>query len=400
MAPQPRTRTAPSSAASAAYSGPYAALVNQSARRYGVPPLLLAALLKTESGFNPNARSGAGAVGIAQFMPATARGMGVNPLDPASAIPGAARYLAGAARAAGGSWDAALRRYNTGSSAPSAAGTAYVDQVRASLRDLGGSNTDTTHTSGSPGLAALIKKLLGEGYGKIIGTPYVGTHTLYGNWESDNAFDFALPVGTPIYALAAGKIGPQIGPLAGAGADPRLLGLRLHLVTPGNEFYYAHLSRLVVKAGQTVKQGQLLGYSGSANGVAHLHLAAKNGGQHLTTGQGESFQSAIVGGVAANAGKVGSGALGFLSGVTGLAGAAGAATGVVGGLIGGPVKSAEALGALASRILEDPAYPLLWLLFVLLGLALMLLGILRMTGTKPADVAQVATTAAKVGAVA
>lgn len=110
--------------------------------------------------------------------------------------------------------------------------------------------------------------------GKIIGVPYQGTHTMYGNWESDNAVDIAAPVGTPVYAVADGTIGSQIGALNSS--DPHLLGLRVHLVTQGNEFYYAHLSRLVVKAGQHVKAGQLLGYSGEANGVAHLHFASEN----------------------------------------------------------------------------------------------------------------------------
>lgn len=110
---------------------------------------------------------------------------------------------------------------------------------------------------------------------KPIGLPYQGTHTLYGNWESDNAVDWSAPVGTPIYAVADGTIGSQIGALKSG--DPKLQGLRVHLKTKSNEFYYAHLSKLVVKAGQHVKAGQLLGYSGSANGVAHLHFGAEKG---------------------------------------------------------------------------------------------------------------------------
>lgn len=113
--------------------------------------------------------------------------------------------------------------------------------------------------------------------GKVIGLPYQGTHTLFGNWESDNAVDLAVPKGTPVYATEGGTIGSQIGPLAGASSDPKLLGLRLHLDTKGNEWYYAHLSRILVKPGQRVQEGQLLGYSGEANGVQHLHIASKKG---------------------------------------------------------------------------------------------------------------------------
>jgi murein DD-endopeptidase MepM/ murein hydrolase activator NlpD len=110
--------------------------------------------------------------------------------------------------------------------------------------------------------------------GRLIGFPYQGTHLLYGNWESDNAVDISAPIGTPVYAVAAGTIGSQIGAL-GSG-DPHLQGERLHLVTATDEYYYAHLSLIVVRPGQTVQAGQLLGYSGEANGVAHLHFAERD----------------------------------------------------------------------------------------------------------------------------
>ena len=115
--------------------------------------------------------------------------------------------------------------------------------------------------------------------GTLIGFPYQGTHTLYGNWESDNAVDIAAPAGTPVYAVEDGTIGKDIGALVSK--DPNLEGLRLHLEAAGNEFYYAHLSRLVAQPGEHVSAGQLLGYSGSANGVAHLHFAAKTGDPRL-----------------------------------------------------------------------------------------------------------------------
>ncbi len=111
--------------------------------------------------------------------------------------------------------------------------------------------------------------------GKIIGYPYQGSHTLYGNWQSDNAIDFAVPTGTPVYAVADGVIGPRIGPFASQ--DPHLTGSRVTLTGGGNSFYYAHLSQLSVKAGQRVKKGQLLGYSGAANGVEHLHFGIEHG---------------------------------------------------------------------------------------------------------------------------
>lgn len=91
-------------------------IIQKAAEKHNIPTMLLSALLKQESGFNPNAGSSAGAQGIAQFMPATAKGMGVDPFDPESAIMGAAQYLRR-------SWDKfgkpelALAAYNAGGGA-------------------------------------------------------------------------------------------------------------------------------------------------------------------------------------------------------------------------------------------------------------------------------------------
>ena len=86
----------------------------QAGQRYGVSPLLLASVAKQESGFQANAVSSAGAVGMMQLMPATAAGLGVNPSDPASAIDGAAQLLSGYLSRYGGSVPLALAAYNAG----------------------------------------------------------------------------------------------------------------------------------------------------------------------------------------------------------------------------------------------------------------------------------------------
>jgi murein DD-endopeptidase MepM/ murein hydrolase activator NlpD len=119
--------------------------------------------------------------------------------------------------------------------------------------------------------------------GEIIGVPYQGTHADFGNWESDNAVDITARTGTPVLAVRAGTIGPQIGPLD-TGGNPQLLGQRLHLVADNNEWYYAHLSVIDVHAGDHVQAGQRLGLSGSANGVEHLHFAQEHGDPGLTVG--------------------------------------------------------------------------------------------------------------------
>ena len=97
---------------------PYAGLFTQAGQKYGVSPALLAAVASQESGFNPSAVSSAGAQGLMQFMPSTAQGLGVNPLDPTSAINGAAKYLS-SLTSQFGSTSLALAAYNAGPGAVS-----------------------------------------------------------------------------------------------------------------------------------------------------------------------------------------------------------------------------------------------------------------------------------------
>jgi peptidoglycan DL-endopeptidase CwlO len=106
---------APVSGTSAAALGgvPYGDLFSRAANRYGVDASLLAAVASQESGFDAQAVSSAGAQGLMQFMPATAKGLGVNPLDPGSAIDGAARYLRDLTQQFG-STPLALAAYNAG----------------------------------------------------------------------------------------------------------------------------------------------------------------------------------------------------------------------------------------------------------------------------------------------
>ena len=94
---------------------PFGAEIDQAAQRNGVPPLLLAGLVRQESGFDPTARSAAGAVGLTQLMPATAAGLGVqDPTDPAQSLEGGAKYLRQQLDHFGGDQAKALAAYNAG----------------------------------------------------------------------------------------------------------------------------------------------------------------------------------------------------------------------------------------------------------------------------------------------
>jgi peptidoglycan DL-endopeptidase CwlO len=93
---------------------PYASLFTRAGTRYGVDPALLAAVAKAESAFDPSAVSAAGAKGLMQLMPGTARSLGVDPLDPAQAVDGSARLLKQLLGRFGGRVDLALAGYNAG----------------------------------------------------------------------------------------------------------------------------------------------------------------------------------------------------------------------------------------------------------------------------------------------
>lgn len=186
------------------------------AATYQVPEALLKAMAKVESDFNPNAVSGAGAVGIMQLMPATARNLGVtDPYDPKQNIMGGAKYIQEMLRtfsAYPNGLDLALAAYNAGPGAVKRAGyripqngetPAYVEKVKGYLiftdmvqgngngglegegsgeADGNGGNGDGTGESGivSGSLevsGVLLKSLVEERASEFLGWTQTGTHT-------------------------------------------------------------------------------------------------------------------------------------------------------------------------------------------------------------------------------
>lgn len=120
-----------------ASDGVYAKALEQVARAYDISPRLLEALIWQESRGNPAAVSRAGAVGLTQLMPATARQLGVNPRDPVQNLAGGAAYLRQQLNRFNGDVEKALAAYNAGPGrVQSAGGVPSIPETKAYVRAI------------------------------------------------------------------------------------------------------------------------------------------------------------------------------------------------------------------------------------------------------------------------
>ncbi len=127
----------------------YVELARQKALKYGLNPDIFVRQIDAESSFNPNAVSSAGAIGLGQLMPNTARELGVDPTNPDQNLEGAAMYMKQQLDRFG-TYPLALSAYNAGPSRVSAAnGVPDITETKNYVSKILGSGDSAMQTNAS-----------------------------------------------------------------------------------------------------------------------------------------------------------------------------------------------------------------------------------------------------------
>ena len=232
------------------------AIFEEASSRYGVSVSLLKAVAKAESNFNPKAVPKAGAIGVMQLMPATARSLGVsNPYDARQNIMGGAKYLKENLDRFGGNVNLALAAYNAGpNSVQKYGGIPPYKETQNYVK------TVNSYMSGSPLLAG--KTVQTGGLGSMWGLGY----------ENNSLAGLTSDQLLGLYGVSGSSVGSLLG--SSASSSDGLYGS------------YGGMSGLGM--------GSLNGFGSSINGLSMLlgMASADEGGDTVSLSK-ESFASMV-----------------------------------------------------------------------------------------------------------
>lgn len=198
-------------------------IATEAARRHGINPVFYLAQIEQESGWNPNAKSSAGARGLAQFMPDTAKSFNLNPLDPVASLDAGAKYMAKLTKQFGDE-DTARLAYNwgegnvasylkTGKGAKGRALPKEAEEYNKKIYALAGATKDWGGETRRPVAATSVEDTRAVG---VMGKPMTNNQAAMMAMDEINQ---GLPPGTlgqqPVAAL------PDFGPGPGMGAAPQ-----------------------------------------------------------------------------------------------------------------------------------------------------------------------------------
>lgn len=340
------------------------------AERWGVPQMLFRALVDAESGWNERARSSKGAIGLTQLMPATARSLGVDPFDPAQNLDGGARYLRQRYDTFG-DWELALAAYNAGDEAVKTGRwrqfretTNYVAKVMRSAGDFVELKLeDWLEPAAGVNVDKVNADLLGRLF--LLGAYLEKRVRITSGYRTDAEQTRIWDSGKRPAAKPISRGGDGSNHTRGGAVDATIDGRPI---------------------GAAVDEATLasFGLRSLANDPVHVEPVLGADAQAAGMGPGAALVAA-----AAAARTLGPKVATRLKGLLGKLKGGGA---VVGGVAAGSrLGDAATLGAVLALLGVTGAVDLkraaLWLAITLVGLALVLLGVLRMVGIAPGRIA-------------
>ena len=296
--PAPQAQPAPEPQAPAQPGGDLQQYARQAAQRAGIDPDIFERQIQQESGFNPKAKSPAGATGIAQIMPATARGWGVDPNDPYASLDAAARNMATYIDKYGG-WENALRAYNAGPGAIERSRefketNTYVQRILSGAKQqveqavkpfvrgaqaVGNALHEPSTPQQTPGTQIANTP---NAEGQVFPLAARPSNRPDATYHSAGGSDLMAARGTPVLNMRSGTVSSVYTDNGSHQAGGNAVMIR---GDDGLDYYYAHFDQPPsLKTGQRVEAGAQIGAVGNSGnawkggkGDPHLHIGIGRG---------------------------------------------------------------------------------------------------------------------------